>query len=121
MRKSFADIAAEADELTRTHHERAATITRRHFAKHPEMATGVNVERRCHAGWWDASRCGDPFDDATRFYYTSRRNEYYVEELKRVRSFYDSDIGNASFKQAEKMRTNQATRQRIANKAKKTA
>ncbi len=65
--KSFADIIAEADHLTATHHERAAAITRAHFDNHPEMAYGVNIERRCLPGWWNASRCGNPLVDVPEF------------------------------------------------------
>lgn len=80
---------AAAAELTRTHHQRAAEQTARHFDKHPEClhpviavdAAGnarrdtkrkVDVDMRCSAGWWLLCRMGK-VPDTPGYHYGLRR------------------------------------------------
>lgn len=113
MRKSFADIMAEAEAETRTHHERQAAVTQAHFEKHPELAVGVDVEKRCQAGWWDKT-LASPFADAPELFELRTRRPVLgyqkmvltgiTVDLARIPRYYASERGQKLFEQAEQKR-----------------
>lgn len=48
----FDECNKRADECKRTHHQRREAQARAHYARHPELGAGVDVEARCGRDWW---------------------------------------------------------------------
>jgi len=126
MGKSFAQIVAEANEMTRTHHERAAAITRAHFERHPAMAAGIDVERRCQPGWWDAIKLEAPAKAAPELFgvmqpvnvgFKKTVQTIISVDLQKIPRYFASERGNAIFEALEETRRDAIAARREQNRA----
>lgn len=58
----YGKINQRAEEARHNHYQRLEELTRAHFARRPDLAASVDVERQCSRLWW---RRGSTWDNNT--------------------------------------------------------